>query len=290
MFKFYLIVWILFALAGMQGLAEVWQASRPAPTRAVRAPRRRRLAPPLPWWQRPAWAAAGRIAAAGILVLAVWSAADVLQVLTGTPYLAWVLAASILAAPWVFAWRPDLPWVRRTYAGILAAAVFAAGLYAPLSLYNRMRLCSEFKHPTLNGMAYLERLNPQEVKALAWLNEHVRRTDVVLEAPGRQGYNCFDTRVAIFTGQPTLIGWIGQEEQMRYQPALTDARVRDADLIYGTPDPRQAQALLDKYRVTYVMVGLNERKAYPGPGLDKFARFMNVAYADDGVIIYRRRP
>jgi uncharacterized membrane protein len=167
--------------------------------------------------------------------------------------------------------------------------VFSVGLYPPISLYNRMRLCSEFKNPTLNGEAYLERLNPSDAPALAWINAHLTATDVVLEAPGSQGYNCFDTRVAIFTGQPTLIGWIGEEEQMRYNEALTSSRVADANAIFSTVNPAQALALMRKYRVAYVYVGANEKKMYPAAGLEKFRQCLDAVYDQDGVTIYKAR-
>jgi uncharacterized membrane protein len=150
-------------------------------------------------------------------------------------------------------------------------------------------LCSGFKYPTLNGEAYLDRMRPAEAKALAWINANLVRADVILEAPGHQGYNCFDTRVAIFTGHPTLIGWIGEEEQMRYNNTLTGSHTQDADLIFSTMDIEQARRLMQQYQVRYVFVGENEMKTYPPYGLAKFRKFMDVVYEQDGITIYKRR-
>jgi uncharacterized membrane protein len=194
-----------------------------------------------------------------------------------------------LILPWVRAFYPKNTLLSVAWVANLAAIVIAVGIYPPISLYNRMHLCSNFSRPTLRGTAYLDTMNPQDAKALAWLNENLTRNDIVLEAPGIQGYNCFDTRVAIFTGSPTLIGWGGEEEQMRYNNALTDSRKQDADLIFGTPDPAAAQRLLERYQVQYVYVGANERKVYSALGLEKFRQFMDPVYDRDGVTIYRRR-
>jgi len=272
-FKFYMIVWILFALAAAAALSVVWPALR----EKIRG---RAAAAPVP----------GKLigaSAAGILAL--WAAAFYLQATADAPWLVWLLGLAILVLPWVRALWPKTPGVRAAWTAALAAILFTVALYPPLSLYNRMRLCSEFKHATLNGEAYLDRLNPQDAKAIAWINENIKRTDIVLEAPGPQGYNCFDTRVAIFTGQPTLIGWVGEEEQMRYNPALTGSHTEDANQIFGTPDAATAQRLLERYRVRYVYLGQNERKRYPPQGLDKFRQFMDVVYDTDGVTIYKVR-
>ena len=46
-------------------------------------------------------------------------------------------------------------------------------------------------------------------------------------------------------------------------------------------------ALLDRYRVKYVVVGGLERKEYQAAGLEKFAQ-LQVAFAHDGLTIYQR--
>ena len=44
---------------------------------------------------------------------------------------------------------------------------------------------------------------------------------------------------------------------------------------------------MDKYDVEYVYVGHLEKEAYGEVGLAKFATFMDVAYQNDSVTIYR---
>ncbi len=45
--------------------------------------------------------------------------------------------------------------------------------------------------------------------------------------------------------------------------------------------------LLDKYGISYVYVGLLERSEYDPRGLEKFGRFMETVYQNDGVVIYK---
>ncbi|MBN1594655.1 glycosyltransferase family 39 protein [candidate division FCPU426 bacterium] len=273
-FKFYMVAWIYLALVSAVLLAQLFSGKKEEVRqwlRLIRGPA---------WWRIPA-------AAAGVLLA--WTAAFYFQEQGGGPWLSLALAATILALPWIFALWPGEESVRQWWAGALSAVILAVALYPPIAVYNRMRLCSQFKQPTLDGNAYLRHMLPQEAKALAWISANIKNLDVILEAPGYRGYNCFDTRIAIFTGHPSLIGWIGQEEQMRYNNELTSSRTRDAELIYKTMDWQQARQLLERYQVEYVFVGENERKAYPGPGLQKFSQFMDLVYDQDQVRIYQRR-
>jgi len=294
-FKFYMIVWIYFALAATAAWAAL-MANPAQPARRARTAAAHRSARGgvrrtglRDFWERYRLRGGWDLLLWTAGVLVVWAVANFFQANGEFPGLTLVLAFGILLLPWLWAGWPRQDFWAKTWVATLAAILLAVSLYPPISLYDRMRLCSQFRRPTLNGLAYLDQMNPQDAKALAWINGHVRSNDIVLEAPGVKGYNCFDTRVAIFTGQPTLIGWIGQEEQMRYQPALTESHTRDADRIFQTSNIEEARRLLDRYHVQYVYVGAIERQAYPGLGLDKFRAFMDVVYDQDGVTIYRRR-
>jgi uncharacterized membrane protein len=64
-------------------------------------------------------------------------------------------------------------------------------------------------------------------------------------------------------------------------------RREDTDLIYTTASVTEAQALLEKYDVTYVYVGSLEKEQYGEGGLGKFAQFMETAYQNSGVTIYQ---
>ena len=51
----------------------------------------------------------------------------------------------------------------------------------------------------------------------------------------------------------------------------------------------QVEALLQEYDVTYVYVGHLEREQYGEAVADRFAGFMDVAFANQGVTIYQVR-
>ncbi|MCK5242483.1 glycosyltransferase family 39 protein [bacterium] len=273
-FKFYIVAWIYFALVSAVILAQLFSGKK------VEMKLWKQLIAKPHFWQLPA-------AVLGLLVF--WAAGNYQQEMTGIPWLGIFLFISILLVPWAWAWWPKKMELRLLWATVLAGILIIVSLYPPISVYNRMRTCSKFKNPTLNGFAYLKHMLPDEAQALAWIRENIKETAIILEAPGYRGYNCFDTRIAIFTGHPTLIGWIGQEEQMRYNNELTGSHTRDAELIYRTLNIRQAQKVMDRYQVEYVFVGKNEKKKFPGQGIHKFNEFMKTVYDQDGIKIYKRK-
>ncbi|MEZ4517699.1 MAG: DUF2298 domain-containing protein [Chloroflexota bacterium] len=149
---------------------------------------------------------------------------------------------------------------------------------------------AERQPATLDGLAYLQRYNPSEYEAIMWLREQVAQSTgdlpVVLEAVGGQysGYG----RISASTGLPTVIGWPGHEWQWRGsdhpEPGRRELLVEQ---IYSTPDLDQAAFVLDELGVSYIYVGGLEAQTYDAIGLEKFRDRLDVAFANDGVTIYR---
>ncbi len=177
-------------------------------------------------------------------------------------------------------------WLRSAF---LAAfwLLFAAGMVYPL--LGNIRRANDFNRtPTLDGIAYLAQIQPHDYAAIIWLNEHVEGAPVILEAPGTGGSSyVYEGRVSALTGLPTLLGWAGHEGQWRGSYEIQGSREPDIQTIYNTLDPQVAQSLLKEYGVTYVYVGPLERSEYDRRGLEKFGRFMDVVYQNEGVTIYK---
>ncbi len=200
---------------------------------------------------------------------------------------AWVLMgiASAFAVYWLARRRSALRAAFQTAFWLL----FALGMFYPL-LGNISRAGNFEPQPTLDGTAYLATSQPGDYDAIAWLNEAVAGTPVILEAPGTGGSSyVYEGRVSALTGLPTLLGWAGHEGQWRGSYTVQHAREPDIQTIYNTLDVRVARSLLAEYGVSYVYVGPVERSEYEPRGLQKFARFMDVAYENGDVTIYRVR-
>jgi uncharacterized membrane protein len=167
--------------------------------------------------------------------------------------------------------------------------LFLLGLVYPV-LGNISRAGNFEPEPTLDGTAYLAATEPGDYDAIAWLNENVEGAPVILETPGTGGSSyVYQGRVSALTGLPTLLGWAGHEGQWRGNYTVQRAREPDIQTIYNTLDVEAARSLLVEYGVTYVYVGPVERRQYEQRGLQKFAQFMDVAYQNSDVTIYRVR-
>ncbi len=142
----------------------------------------------------------------------------------------------------------------------------------------------------LDGLAFLQEQAPDELAAMRWLQVHADPDEVLLTAFCNCDYNEIG-RVASVTGQPTLLGWSFAHQALwrsgiPVQMAEIQARERDIPRIYTTTSIATARQLLDQYRVRYVYVGPTERRLYAGPGLAKFARFLEPVFQQGDVQIY----
>ncbi len=109
--------------------------------------------------------------------------------------------------------------------------------------------------------AFLETDYPNDAGAIAWMNENISGSPVILEAYG-DSYSDYE-RVSAMTGLPTVEGWYVHEWLWRGDTAALNERREDIDTIYTTEDAEEAKELLEKYNVKYLFVGSMERESYP---------------------------
>ncbi len=145
--------------------------------------------------------------------------------------------------------------------------------------------------PTLNGEAFIRAWYPGDTEAIAWINENIAGSPVILEAAEPYSFSWF-ARVSVYTGLPDVLGWPDHVAEQRNSEQVL-SRMVDVGIIYSTLDPNQASQLLRYYHVRYVYVGELEREAYASQStgsLDKFDRMvgsgLRVVYRHDGVTIY----
>ena len=142
---------------------------------------------------------------------------------------------------------------------------------------------------TLDGMAFVKYIYPDDYAAIQWLNANVTGSPVILQTTGG-GYRDFGARVTMFTGLPSVVNWPGEAGQQRYSgqlgpnnlpyPDEVNPRVTDVDLIYNTSDSALALQLLHQYHVSLIFIGHIERfgdpedtgnlRPYTQSGLAKF--------------------
>jgi YYY domain-containing protein len=179
--------------------------------------------------------------------------------------------------------------VQRRITATATLVLIAVGLvYTVLAVPARAR---EQGVPwTLDGAAWLQQSYPEDAAAIAWLNDNIKGTPVIVEAPGDQhrAY-VYEGRVSALTGLPAVLGWGGHQRQWRGNYDEPSAREADLNILMTTLNHTEATRMLERYNVGYIYVGPLERQRYPAEALAKFAEMLPAVYDQNGVTIYQVR-
>ncbi len=170
--------------------------------------------------------------------------------------------------------------------GVVCISLLAAGglLYTVMAVPSRAGGFSGA--PTLDGTRFLQAADPSEYAAIAWLQANAPADAVMIEAPGGQ-YSEYN-RLSAYSGVPTLLGWGGHELQWRGNYDIPAAREPDIEAIYTSTDITATRELLRKYKVTYVVLGPNEREKYEvSPVVEmKFDQMLTRVFQQGDLVIY----
>ena len=136
---------------------------------------------------------------------------------------------------------------------------------------------------TLDGGAFFDRIYPDDMAAAAWLR--TAPYGIIVEATKPDASYSDYAHISIYSGLPTVLGWPMHEGQWRgsYEPQGT--RQDDIRRLYETSSWDEAQAILSKYGIRYVFVGILERTAYH-LNESKFQRHLTPVFQQEQVTIY----
>lgn len=184
--------------------------------------------------------------------------------------------------------------LRRLFRAVAAAFLIAGFFYTFGALSSRIR--GKSGPLTLDGTAFIQKPVPSYQKeewrwdlddweAINWMIANIPGRPVVLETT-ENAYH-WASRVATFTGFPTLVGWVNHESGWRNSWREPQERDKDAKTLYTTTDQNLALYLIRKYGIEYVYIGALERARFPKEGLDKFAGMGRTVYQKGPVEIVR---
>ena len=140
---------------------------------------------------------------------------------------------------------------------------------------------------TLDGTAYLEKQNPGDRGAIEWINANVAGLPVLLEAHG-PSYQQF-TRLSVFTGLPSVLGWDYHVSQRGHTQAEIDRRKEDIVTAYTSADESVVKRILSRTHVALVAVGNLERKTYAGGNLARFEAWKDLltpVYRNPEIVLF----
>jgi YYY domain-containing protein len=218
---------------------------------------------------------------------------------------AWVVFGVALGATLPEIWQASERWRwgwRWCWTAALGVLLVAASLFVVLGTPARLLDRLPGNRPrigTLDGLAFMtvgaywldedtEIHLGGDRDAIRWLEENVRGTPVLAEAPVWY-YRDFGGKVASYTGLPTLYNETHQGEQ-RYN-WQTDHRRDLAHELFDTADPTRTVDIIRELKVAYVYVGSLERALYPQATgkFDQLAgrKLLSVVYRNESVRVYR---
>ncbi len=126
--------------------------------------------------------------------------------------------------------------------------------------------------------------------AIMWLRENIEGSPITIEAvtPEYRWGSRFAIYTGLPT---VLGWRWHQTQQRGSFASVVETRRQDVANFYTTTDPEEAEAILLKYGVSLVILGQVERYYYPGPGLEKFDSMetgaLEVIYQNPQTRIYR---
>ncbi len=136
----------------------------------------------------------------------------------------------------------------------------------------------------LYGMNFLEERYPDNYEAVLWLNKNINGQPVVLEAVG-DSYTMYN-HFSAMTGLPTVEGWTVHEWLWRGGYDQPGKRAEEVSTIYQG-DNQEAEQLLSKYQVEYVVVGPLEREKYPELDEERFLFFGAPIFSSGETTVYQ---
>jgi YYY domain-containing protein len=182
--------------------------------------------------------------------------------IAGAAALYWLLSAGP-------SWRPP---VRQVWGIAFWALAFSAALYPVVASIAKIRDRWQPDAPhSLDGMEYMPYVTyhdigsttlTEDAAAIHWLQEQVRGTPVIVEAHVPE-YR-WGSRMTIYTGLPSVLGWNWHQRQQRVLGGDMEVweRAWDVEDFYLTRSTEEASTFLEKYGVTYIVVGRLERMYY----------------------------
>ncbi len=220
-------------------------------------------------------------------------------------YQAWVLlsigGAVSIACAFGRASRSNLARGGAAFASVL---VLVASIYALTGIPNRTNGFAN--EGSVDGLAGLARFDPDEYALVTWINANTAPGSVILEASGRtwrlgndgnpvlgdQGTDYTDSgQIAARTGRSTVIGWYFHEVQWRgdvpeVRNMLSERQAAVDEVYLAGADSAKVLATLDRYGVSYVVVGRVEQAKYPQQTLPQFDGFLDLVFESGDLRIY----
>jgi len=209
-------------------------------------------------------------------------------------FLASILIIVMLAGP-IFIMLKE-KFSKYIFIGSFIFLLIPAILYPVLGAIIKMDICSlGFKQkPRIDGVLYMKDLEQRfgsvrdfdkyDYQTIEWINKNFKNIDPILETHGEWMYTG-SSRISIFTGMPTFVGWGYQVSQQSGRSGEVLARTRLTEYIYNANDLNDIKRVLKEYGLKYFYIGTMEKKLFPN--CYKLAEIGDAVYQNAGATLYK---
>ncbi len=164
---------------------------------------------------------------------------------------------------------------------VIGLTLILALIYPILGIWTKTNKFEPYLGYTLDDFNRVIRETPDDAAAIAWLK--TAPEGVVAEAIGGSYSNY--ARISTYSGQPTVLGWPGHEDQWRGSRAPQGTREEDIKTLYTTSDWNLANEIIQKYNVHYIYIGSLERTSMQVRE-EKFVSHLKPVFQQGSVVIY----
>jgi YYY domain-containing protein len=204
-------------------------------------------------------------------------------------FFAWVVWSVAAAYGLIVVWKSVIGISGVIYKTISLAVIILALLYPIQGLWLKTNAFNPHQWE-LDGTTYLMRRNPDEAAATQWLQE--APVGIVAESIG--GSYTAHARFATHSGQQTVLGWVGHEQQWRGGFEEIGTREHDITRLYCSSNWLETRSILKQYDIRYIVVGELERTTYvpaksfceTGLKEGKFIQYLTLAFQQGEISIY----
>ena len=188
----------------------------------------------------------------------------------------WSLFSLSAVAGFAWMWKDFAEWSRPWWIGwlvILVGLVFMAALYPVTATPSKIsdRMAEDAPH-SLDGMAYMPYSTyldidgpmklDEDYAAIQWMQENIEGSPVIVE--GNTPEYRWGSRYTVYTGLPGVLGWNWHQRQQRGFGGDNSVMERAIDIasFYAIPSIEEAWEFLQRFEVSYVVVGQLEKQYY----------------------------
>lgn len=164
---------------------------------------------------------------------------------------------------------------------VIGLTLILALIYPILGIWTKTNKFAPYLGYTLDDFDRVIRETPDDATAINWLK--TAPEGVVAEAIGGSYSNY--ARISTYTGQPTVLGWPGHEDQWRGSHAPQGTREEDIKTLYTTSDWNLADEIIQKYNIRYIYIGSLERTSMQVRE-EKFISHLKPVFQQGSVVIY----